>query len=128
MTLIFGGAYQGKLDYARARFNFAPEHIYHCSEDETSIPQGVTVINGLEKLLLAVIRGGGDTEDTVQRLLQMPGDIVVICTDISCGIVPLDPILREWREAVGRAVAALALRADEVVRLFCGIPTVLKKA
>jgi adenosyl cobinamide kinase/adenosyl cobinamide phosphate guanylyltransferase len=35
-------------------------------------------------------------------------------------------VLREWREAHGRMMNALSREADGVVRLFCGIPQVLK--
>jgi adenosyl cobinamide kinase/adenosyl cobinamide phosphate guanylyltransferase len=61
---------------------------------------------------------------------MLPGlsDKILVCTDISCGIVPADPTQRAWREAAGRIASALSAASDEVVRLFCGIPTVLKKS
>ena len=53
-------------------------------------------------------------------------DSVVICEDIFCGVVPVDPEMRAWREATGRMMNELCRHADRVVRLFCGIPQVLK--
>ena len=38
----------------------------------------------------------------------------------------MDPELRAWREACGRMNSYLASQADEVWRLFCGIPQRLK--
>ncbi|MFR6393894.1 MAG: bifunctional adenosylcobinamide kinase/adenosylcobinamide-phosphate guanylyltransferase [Oscillospiraceae bacterium] len=50
----------------------------------------------------------------------------MICTDVSCGVVPMDRVQRLWREEVGRTVCALARRADSVTRVFCGLPLRLK--
>ena len=51
---------------------------------------------------------------------------VVIATEIGGGIVPMDAGERTAREAAGRLACLLAARADCVVELFCGLPTVLK--
>ena len=51
---------------------------------------------------------------------------VVIATEIGGGIVPIDPAERAAREAAGRLACLLAERADCVVQMFCGLPTVLK--
>jgi len=67
-----------------------------------------------------------DPAGAVRRFIGQNGDTVVICNDISCGVVPEDPVLRKWREAAGRAMAELAGASEEVVRLFCGIATTLK--
>jgi len=41
-------------------------------------------------------------------------------------VVPIDPVQRAAREAAGRLACLLAERADCVVQMFCGLPTVLK--
>ena len=51
---------------------------------------------------------------------------VVIATEIGGGIVPMDAGERRAREAAGRLACLLAARADTVIEMFCGIPTVLK--
>ena len=51
---------------------------------------------------------------------------VVIATEIGGGIVPIDPAERAAREAAGRLACLLAARADCVVQMFCGLPTILK--
>ena len=60
------------------------------------------------------------------ELPPLRADAVVICTDVSCGVVPMDRVQRLWREEVGRTVCALARRADSVPRVFCGLPLRLK--
>ena len=51
---------------------------------------------------------------------------VVIATEVGGGVVPVDREERAAREAAGRLACLLARRADAVVRVFCGIPVVLK--
>ena len=61
------------------------------------------------------------------KSLQTCWEKILICEDISCGVVPMDAEAREWREAVGRMNAALAAQADTVTRIFCGLPLELKR-
>ena len=51
---------------------------------------------------------------------------VVTATEVGGGVVPIDPAQRAAREAAGRLACLLAERADCVVQMFCGLPTVLK--
>lgn len=51
---------------------------------------------------------------------------VAAATEIGGGIVPMDAGERRAREAAGRLACLLAARADTVIEMFCGIPTVLK--
>ena len=126
MILIFGGAYQGKLAYAMKRFGLTDDDVFDCEVESVGVPGGKALIYGVEKWILALVRAGGDIDDALRRFLEECQDAIVICNDISCGVVPEDPALRKWREATGRALASFARASGEVVRLFCGIPTTLK--
>ncbi len=35
MILIFGGAYQGKLEYAKEHWNFSDDDVFFCEENLT---------------------------------------------------------------------------------------------
>ena len=48
---------------------------------------------------------------------------VVTAAEVGGGVVPIDPAARE---AAGRLACLLAARADCVVQMFCGLPTILK--
>ena len=109
MILIFGGAYQGKLAYAQERFGTER-----------------TIINELDQQILTWVQAGEDVPEKIRQFIATNSDAVVICNDISCGVVPMDAIMRKWREETGRAMGALARHSTEVVRLFCGIPTRVK--
>ena len=51
---------------------------------------------------------------------------VVIATEVGGGIVPVEAAEREARERAGRLNCLLAEWADAVVRVFCGIPKLMK--
>ena len=45
MILIIGGAYQGKLDFARETFGAAPEEIFTCSAGEIDFSRATVLKN-----------------------------------------------------------------------------------
>ena len=51
---------------------------------------------------------------------------VAAATEIGGGVVPMEAEQRRAREAAGRLACLLAARADTVIEMFCGIPTVIK--
>lgn len=51
---------------------------------------------------------------------------VVICNEVGSGVIPMELSERMGREAVGRLCVRLAEKADTVVRMVCGIPSVIK--
>ena len=125
MILVFGGAYQGKLEYVIGNYGVQESEIFQC-DNNNEIDFSAKVVCGLEKLILNLINIGADPLEYISKNLDKIDDKIIICTDISSGVVPTDPVMRQWREAVGRCMAMLAASAERVVRIFCGIGTVLK--
>ena len=66
--------------------------------------------------------------DLEELAAELAAHEVVIATEVGGGVVPADPEQRMAREAAGRLNCLLAKRADRVIRVFCGLPTVLKGA
>ena len=67
------------------------------------------------------------TPEQLERLARELEEYdIVIATEVGGGVVPMDAAERAGREAAGRLACLLAARADCVVQMFCGIPTVLK--
>ena len=112
MTLIIGGAYQGKRMYALETLGCTPK----------------ALVEHVELKIRAMVEAGRDPETEIAALSEGWDDAIVLLEDIACGVVPLDATDRAWREAVGRCGAYLAARADKVIRVFCGIGTVIKDA
>ena len=125
MVLIFGGAYQGKLEYTIQNYKIQENEIFYC-DDSKEIDFSRKVVYGLDRLILDLIKDGADPLEYINKNLDKFKDKIIICTDISCGVVPTDPLMRQWREAVGRCMALLSCNAERVVRIFCGIGTVIK--
>ncbi|MBR1561336.1 MAG: bifunctional adenosylcobinamide kinase/adenosylcobinamide-phosphate guanylyltransferase [Clostridia bacterium] len=121
MILITGGSYQGKLEYARSRFGLAEDDI--CLN---GVDLDKKCLAYIDRWALQYLRDGGEPAILFRANADALKDKIVITTDISSGVVPMDPELRAWREACGRMNSYLASQADEVWRLFCGIPQRLK--
>ena len=119
MDLIIGGAYQGKLDYAREKFSIRDSDIFLCSS-QAEIDTTRRCIYHFEEYVLFCVRSGKVPE------LIFRDDAVIICDDISCGVVPMSAENRLWREETGRALVCLARQAESVTRVFCGLPHILK--
>ncbi len=118
MDLVIGGAYQGKLDYARRAFALKDADIDICTEDaEPDFSR--RCLCHYERYLLRCLRTGGERRPERE-------DAVIVMDDIFCGVVPVEEETRAWRELAGRTMTALAQRADTVTRLFCGLPRRLK--
>lgn len=122
MVLIIGGAYQGKTAYAQTKYALRDAEIFTCEGEALDLT--ARCLRHLERFALACVRAGKEPADGLAGL-DLSGKIL-ICEDISCGVVPMDAETREWREAVGRMNAALAAQADTVTRIFCGLPLELK--
>ncbi|MCD7955804.1 MAG: bifunctional adenosylcobinamide kinase/adenosylcobinamide-phosphate guanylyltransferase [Lachnospiraceae bacterium] len=59
-------------------------------------------------------------------LFENNPDIIIVSNELGYGIVPMEKQDRLWRETTGRVCTCLAARANEVVRVVCGIGTWLK--
>lgn len=113
MLLVIGGIASGKRSYVRLRG-------YDDSQMSHELWSEQPVLLDLDELL----RGGPLEGDAWEQLMQKK---VVCCCEIGQGVVPIDADKRAWRELVGRTCSRLAAQADEVVRMVCGIPVVLKE-
>ena len=112
MILVIGGVGQGKLDYVLQKTGYGREQVARTPEEARTRP----IFDGLERW----------PELNEEELLAANPELIVICDEVGCGVVPMDPAQRTWREQVGRLCCRLAARAERVERIFCGLPMVLK--
>lgn len=106
MIFITGPLFAGKRDFAC--------HILGCKAEELA----KYAVWDVQELA-----GQQTLEELAERLKTWP---VVIATEVGGGVVPVDTKQRADREAAGRLACLLAQRADTVVRVFCGLPILLK--
>ena len=102
MIFITGPLYSGKRTFARTLPG-------HCIADVQHLAAGCKDPAELEKL--------------ADKLSAYD---IVLSTEVGGGVVPVDAGERAAREAAGRLACLLASRAQCVVQMFCGIPTILK--
>lgn len=107
MILITGPLYSGKKAFAAK--------LLHCTRQQLE-----------QYAVWDVQRLAADCQDLNALADRLAEYKVVIATEIGGGVVPVDAAQRAHREAAGRLACLLAERADTVVRVFCGLPMVLK--
>lgn len=113
MILVIGSEASGKRTYIKS-LGYADEAVSDGTADSRP------VVCGLEKLVFSA------PERAMDLLDQLCKKEVVACCEVGSGIIPLDRGARDAREATGRLCVLLAQRADKVVRMVAGIPTVIK--
>ncbi|MCD7833739.1 MAG: bifunctional adenosylcobinamide kinase/adenosylcobinamide-phosphate guanylyltransferase [Lachnospiraceae bacterium] len=148
MRLIIGGAYQGKLEYAKKTYGIEEGWIdgRSCGWMEIADCCGIHHFHEyVKRMIQAGSETGADggtrifrfcTEDLTRLeeqaqefsawLFQVNPALTIVSNELGYGIVPMEKEDRLWREAVGRICTGLAAKADEVVRVICGMGMRLK--
>lgn len=124
MVLVFGGAYSGKLEFVKEQFKATDEDIFYCSDSK--IDYSKKVISGLHKFTYSNVLSEKNSLEYIKENINLFKDKIIICDEISSGIVPLKKEDRIWREETGRCLQFLSKEASSVYRIFCGIPTIIK--
>ena len=96
---------------------------------------GVVLLDCLTLLVANALGEGGKAgEERVERELQgllgaldrLPATFIVVSDEVGMGLVPDNPLGRQYRDLLGRANQLLAQRADQVYLLVAGVPLRLK--
>lgn len=124
MIMIIGGAYQGKLAYAKElypKISWADGR--ECTDEQAVQCEG---IHHFHKWIERKMRKGEDVSHLAEMLMTQNPDVVIVTDEIGYGIVPADPFEREYREMAGRICTELAAYAKRVDRVICGIGKEIK--
>lgn len=122
MILVFGGAFQGKTEYAQGLLGSAAAEGDICDLADGGEPDfSRSIITGLDAFALQCMREGRSPSDYFRDRRKQWEHCVLVANDISQGVVPIDRDLRAAREANGRLLIYLAQEAEQVHRVFCGI-------
>lgn len=126
MEMIIGGAFQGKEALARREYpGISWVEGSQASEEELLSAQGVL---GFEKYIEKELSAGRDVTQLADKLWEKNPGVVLVSCEVGYGVVPVDAHQRAYRESVGRVCTALASRSSRVIRVICGIGTVIKDA
>ena len=120
MILIIGGAYQGKLDFAKDTFGITDEEVFICGGEE---------IDFFKRCIYKIEEFTAHNEDPIgyfEAHREAWQDSILILQDIFCGVVPMGAENRAWRQNTGRLAQYLSKEANQVSRIFCGLEQRLK--
>ena len=127
MKLIIGGAFQGKLAYASAAAEIAPEEFADGAVCGFEVLDTCRGMNHFHEYVRRYLAEGRSVEELPERIVQKNPEVVLVANELGCGIVPMDPFERQFRQAFGRLCCRLAQEAKEVHRVICGLGTVIRR-
>lgn len=117
MRMYIGGAYQGKLSYAKQQ---NPDIKWRdgasCTLKELLEAQGVYRFQEF-------IRRHMEIQDLSEQLIRKNPSLVIVTDEIGYGLVPVEEKARNFREQTGRICTKLAAHCERVERIVCGIST-----
>lgn len=125
MILVIGGNSQGKLAYGLSLLADETGREQIADGRSCGLEDGLLapVLHHFHALVKRMLEQGEDPSRFVDRLLEENPEVLIVTDEIGNGIVPLDPMERQWRETTGRLCCRLAKESKEVHRVFCGIGT-----
>lgn len=126
MTMITGGAFQGKRDFVMEHLGLQEIDILNgenCDFDKVFFAKCVC---DYHLFIGRLINEKIDPLEFTEKLCRENRDIIIIMNEIGCGIIPLEKGERIWREQVGRAGCIIAKNSSDVIRICCGITTKIK--
>ncbi|HVA13053.1 MAG TPA: bifunctional adenosylcobinamide kinase/adenosylcobinamide-phosphate guanylyltransferase [Stellaceae bacterium] len=80
----------------------------------------------LSNLMAAERDIGFETERLLATLAQPRAPVVLVANEVGLGIVPDNPLAREFRDRAGRLNQGVARAAQRVVFVAAGLPLILK--
>lgn len=124
MILVLGGAYSGKLEFVKEKYKVSDNDIFYCEKETLDFSK--KVICGLHIFTYTNSLNNISSLEIIKDNIELLKDKIIICDEISSGIVPLKKEERVWREDTGKVLQYLSKNADKVIRIFCGIETKIK--
>lgn len=127
MVFVIGGEAQGKLAYVKRAFLLEEHEISWGDSSQEEEISTSRCFYGVHLYIRKLLQEGRSPEEAIQALAKSFRGEVMVTQEIGCGIVPLLPEDRLWREKTGRACCMLAEQAERVIRIIAGIPIVIKE-
>ena len=114
MILVIGGLAAGKYEYVTTTLGYP----------DSDIARGVLDEKPVLADLHDLIRAGHAVDD--ELLEELRRKEVITCSEVGAGVVPLEVSERQYRDEVGKLCAELVKSASKVIRIYYGLPTVIK--
>lgn len=126
MILVTGGAFQGKRSFAIKEFDLHDDRIADGATCRAEEVYAAAAVDRFHLLIRRLMESGEDAASFAASLPDACPDLIVITDEVGCGVVPVDPFEREYRDAAGRASRIIAEASEDVYRVYCGIAKKIK--
>ncbi len=142
MQLVTGGAFNGKKQWVIKEYGLRERpHEWHSFYESGTLKEwshDTVVLEGIERHVRRLLEEKESPEParTVwQRQLAEWADwerrvqarrLILIGTDITKGVVPVNAFDRMWRDTAGWCFQDAARQAEEVIQIWYGLPERLK--
>lgn len=124
--LIIGGAYEGKTEYAAKVLGISESEILDGGVCGINEIYAARAMKNFHMLVKRLTEDNKNAVDFIDELYSKNPRITIVSNEIGCGIIPIEKSDRIWREETGRACCRVAELSDTVVRINCGISSVIK--
>ncbi|ANU14059.1 bifunctional adenosylcobinamide kinase/adenosylcobinamide-phosphate guanylyltransferase [Planococcus halocryophilus] len=132
MHIVFGGAFNGKRQYVKNLIQNEEASWHEGMMPQLILSDSITVIAGVERWVKEQLEQGLTEQQIIERVKKTLGSSqskqIWVLTDLNRGIVPTERIERELRDLVGRLYQLLFTEAQQITRIWYGIPQTIKGA
>ena len=127
MILITGGTCQGKKEFAKKEFLITDADIVSGKNvHDVKDISGYKVVSDYEYIVRHDLENGVDPETEYKALRESNPDIIIIASEVGCGIIPMEESENTFREETGSIMCRAARDADAVYKVVCGIAKKIK--
>ncbi|MEK5184533.1 bifunctional adenosylcobinamide kinase/adenosylcobinamide-phosphate guanylyltransferase [Solibacillus sp. FSL W7-1324] len=135
MYVILGGAHNGKRKYTEKLIEQLPGKELIVCEGYLPNMENINeneryIISNIEQIILPYLDEPEEkaARQIFEQMLQIAerAELFCVCTDTSRGVVPLEKEARQLRDTCGRLYQMLCNEAQTVIRVWYGIPQILK--
>ena len=120
MEVYIGGRAQGKLAFVREKY---PQKT-KIADGKYAAQEECLRAEIIDHFHLYLGRFGADAAAALrsaERICRENPEVIIICDEIGCGIVPMEAFERDYRETDGRICQRIAAYSEEVHRVICGL-------
>ena len=126
MIIVTGGAYQGKLEFAKGLSEKEEPLTAEGESSDRKALEQADIIAHFHLYIRRLMKEETEPEEQVKKLIRRNPHVILEINELGCGVVPMDAFDRSYREQVGRISCELAKQAEEVYLVNCGIGRRLK--
>lgn len=130
MILVVGGKFQGKLNFVKNNFAVDEDNIFDCEKKylfnatySAMSTDKYNVVDNFESYILKKTEEGLSKKDILVDFMTINfhNKTIIICDDISNGLVSIDALERAYRENIGHILCHISKNVSDIYEVIYGI-------